>query len=529
MISAGFMVAITYLEWIRWVAIGSLRFNNRIVRVKSVDDQIGFDGLMNSAPELDIEDDNNYVLVLLGNEIRDDSFQLGAGLGAVHLPISAAKAFIPLTERAYRLLEADAARAAVKLEQPVFAPVWEQWLANRRAELRTHRSLLFCKALGLPTPTSYPALPETLESILRGDMQSPAAEKASRLKGSSTYAWALAFGIFGEAVGEEIKVDFSERLKVAALIKETERSYPPNKPQMLSPLVPVAVEMEAFLDSVGYADFPLCLIALVLHYQHLLSTDRPVDLGALLEDLRQLAARGGDRHASIAASFVAQAMENSAVTTLLYQSAPDHFPSLQPASAAYDLRIATKNNLDLKINQDFDSGKNQDKDLDDKEVNLSSADKDAIANDAASDVKVSVPQANELTESEATLDDSIKNSGTCNINTAIEDVSSSTPDKSDDTAQSVPEQLNNRAKSIIASEQSENTKKNNAAKQSSPSTPEVAQADPRSLRASDEKPKKDGSSRTANEKSKRTSKKKKSEKNASEGGNQQGLDLEPSP
>ena len=505
MISAGFMVAVTYLEWIRWVAVGNLRFNNRIVRVKSVDDQIGFDGLMSRAPELDIEDDNNYVLALLGNEILDDSFQFGSGLDTVHLPISAATAFFPLTERAYRLLEADAARAAVKLEQPVFAPVWERWLANRREELRTHRSLLFCKALGLPEPTSFPALPETLNSVLCGDMQSPAAEKASRLKGSSAYAWALAFGLFSEAVGEEIKADFSERLRVASLIKEAERSYPSNKPQMLSSLVPVAVEMEAFLNSEGYGDFPLCLIAVVLHYQHLLSTDRLVDLGALLEDIRQLAARGGERHASLAASFIANTMENSAVTTLLYQSAPDRFPSLQPAPATYELNVATKSSLDSKTAQDSESANSRNKNLDDQGTNLSSADNHVTANGSASDPIDSVAPSNDFTETASTLDESIKNGGAGDNAAAIDDPSSPTPDKTGETAQTT------------------------VAKTPRPPTPAVVQADSNSSPASDEKSKKDGTDGTANEKGKRTSRKKKSEKNISESNNQQGLDLEPGP
>lgn len=338
------MVAVTYLEWLRWVAVGRLRLNDRVVWVRSNDDQMGFDELMNRAPDLDMEDDHGYILAALGDDLHGSimPLQSGSGLGLVHVPVSVVSGFFPLTERAARLLEADASRASVKLNPPQFGSVWAVWLSSRRDELRSNRSSLLCQALGFKELPTNDALPEAIGNVLRGDAQSPAAERASRLKGSSAYAWALAFGFFGEAVGDEVKKEFASRLKLNELLIDIERNYPTSKPQMDSAAVAVSLEMESYLSSVGYEYFPLRLIAVVLHYQHLLGTGREADLQSLLIDLTKLGTDISVRESALAASFIAVEMDDAAVTSLFYQSQPERFPALQPRPVGYELDVEAR-------------------------------------------------------------------------------------------------------------------------------------------------------------------------------------------
>ena len=68
----------------------------------------------------------------------------------------------------------------------------------------------------------------------------------------------------------------------------------------------------------------------MLHYQHLLTSDRPVSLESMLEDLFELGADGGVELAALAAYVIASFMDDGAVSTLMYQAKPASFLAMKP-------------------------------------------------------------------------------------------------------------------------------------------------------------------------------------------------------
>jgi hypothetical protein len=342
--SAGWMIAVSYLEWIRWVATSRLRSANRVTWVQGVDDQAGFDALMDRAPDLNVEDDHSYVLAVFseGAPQRFEPAQAGAGLGAVWMPIDVVASFHPLSERGQRLLEADALRASVRLGEPRFEARWTYWQGRRRRELALHRAQMLCKALNLPQATSGGPVSEAVLGILSGEVPPPNADKAERLRGSMAYAWALGFGVFSQLAGEAAKKEFSARFKLPTLLLSMERDYAPGKPVMQSPAIPASQEMTRHLREACQVEAPVSLIAVVLHYSHLFLTSRHVSLESLLEDLTTLGVESGLGIAALAVESVAMAMDDTAATTLMYQATPESFPALSHARQSYSLDIGAR-------------------------------------------------------------------------------------------------------------------------------------------------------------------------------------------
>lgn len=344
MLSANWMVAVTYLEWIRWIASGRLRCVGRLTYVRGLEDQTGFDALMDRAPDLNVEEDHGYVLAAFKQDDLQhlEPAKTGDGLGAVWMPIAAVTSFFPLSERAQRLLEADASRAGARLGEPVFDRLWQHWQARRRLELAGQRSKMLCTALNLPYPLAEKAVPDALHDVLMGVSPAPNADKAERLRGSSAYAWALSFSLFGEIAGEEAKKGFADRLNLRELLTNMERAYPTAKPVTMSPAIGASQHMTAHLKEHCKLDVSVSLIAVVLHYRHLLETGRSVSLESLLDDLSSLGVTEGLTIASLAAQTVATAMEDAAVTTLLYQSAPQGYAALRHERPAFELDVPAR-------------------------------------------------------------------------------------------------------------------------------------------------------------------------------------------
>ena len=344
MFSSGWMIAVTYLEWIRWVATGRLRCSDRVTWVSGAEDQAGFDALMDRASDLNVGDDHGYVLAgfCQGAPLRFEPAQSGAGLGTVWMPIDVVASFYPLSERGKRLLEADAVRANVRLEEPHFEARWADWQRRRRGDLARQRAAMLCKALNLAAVVADDSVPESVLGILSGLIAPPNAERAESLRGSISYGWALSFAVFSELAGPGARQEFSKRFGLGNLLTGMERAYAPGKPVMQSPAIPAALEMTRHLKEACGVDLPVVLVAVVLHYRHFLTTDRPVSLEALLEDLTALGVRYGPKIAALAAQSVATAMDDAAVTTLMYQAMPEAFPALTHTRPRHTLDIGAR-------------------------------------------------------------------------------------------------------------------------------------------------------------------------------------------
>jgi hypothetical protein len=141
-------------------------------------------------------------------------------------------------------------------------------------------------------------------------------------------------------VGEGTKKALSKQWGLGDLLKNLERGYPIGRPVTGSEAVKVTKEMSRhLLDSSGW-EISVLLMAVVLHYRHLLTSDRPVVLDSLLTDLVELGSDGGVELASMAASAIAPCMDDVAVSTLIYQASPASFLAMKPTKLHASINVA---------------------------------------------------------------------------------------------------------------------------------------------------------------------------------------------
>lgn len=355
-----YTVAVSYLEWIRWVATGWFRCADRVVWVDGADDQLGIDALLDRTPDLQVSDDQGYVIACL----RPDSLISGRvvgrerSVGHLWLSVAAVSSFHPLSVRGARLLEADAERAAVRLGEPLFEKTWADW-RDRRLEDEAHwRGLSLCAAFGLDKPI----LNETsnqVDDILAGRNAAPNAAKVrdDAIEGTRALGWASAMSV--AVMQSDVKAAFkecSEFGKVQSLIKGLRNDFDLGRPLLDDEATVTFVrDVDGVLQKLGARVLPLELMATVLHYRSLATGGRQLTLDALVDDLVAIALED-PHHASLAAYFIGRSMENVAVTTLLYQSEPARYAALAPSAGRKQLNVMSLAARRLEARQPVDEG-----------------------------------------------------------------------------------------------------------------------------------------------------------------------------
>jgi hypothetical protein len=353
-----YTVAVSYLEWIRWVATGWFRCADRVVWVDGADDQSGIDALLDRTPDLQVSDDQGYVIACL----RTDSLISGRvsgrdrSLGHLWLSVAAVSSFHPLSIRGARLLEADAERAAVRLGEPLFEKAWADW-RDRRLEDEAHwRGLSLCAAFGLDKP----ALNESsnqVDDILAGRKAAPNAAKIrdDAIDGTRALGWASAMSI--AVMDSDVRAAFNETSEFGAiksLIKAHRNDFDLRRPLLDDETTVTFVRgVDGVLQKLGSRVLPLELMATVLHYRSLATGGRQLTLEALVDDLVAIALED-PHHASLAAYFIGRSMENVAVTTLLYQSEPARYAALAPAPGRTQLSVMSRAARRLEARQPLD-------------------------------------------------------------------------------------------------------------------------------------------------------------------------------
>jgi len=353
-----YTVAVSYLEWIRWVATGWFRCADRIVWVHGADDQSGIDALLDRTPDLQVSDDQGYVIACL----RTDSLISGRvsgrerSVGHLWLSVAAVSSFHPLSIRGARLLEADAERAAVRLGEPLFEKAWADWRDLRLEDEAHWRGLSLCAAFGLDNPV----LDETsnqVNDILAGRKAAPNAAKVREdaIDGTRALGWASAMSI--AVMDSDVRAAFNETSEfggVKSLIKSLRNDFDLGCPLLDDEKTVTFVRgVDEVLRKLGARVLPLDLMATVLHYRSLATSGRQLTLDALVEDLVAIALED-PHHASLAAYFIGRSMENVAVTTLLYQSEPASYSALAPAPGQRRFNVMSLAARQLEAKQSID-------------------------------------------------------------------------------------------------------------------------------------------------------------------------------
>lgn len=336
-------VAVSYLEWIRWVATGWFRCADRVVFLEGPEDQSGVDALMDRTPDLQVSDDQGYVIACLKHDDLLSKRYNGRerALGQLWLSVASVSRFYPLSARGARLLEADSERAAVRLGEPLFEKAWVDW-RDRRLEEEAHwRGLSLCAAFGLGMPI-LENISSRVGDILAGRQPAPNAadvrEKA--IEGTQALGWASAMSV---AVMEpEVRTAFKETpefVEIQSLIKTYRADFDLRRPLLDDETtVKFARRTDVVLRTLGAQSLPLEVMATALHYRSLATGGRQLSLNALVEDLISIALADLN-HASLSAYFIGRSMENVAVTTLLYQSEPTRYSALAPDAVRQQLNV----------------------------------------------------------------------------------------------------------------------------------------------------------------------------------------------
>jgi hypothetical protein len=341
--TAGWTVAVSYLEWIRWVATGWFRCADRVVWLGGLQDQAGMDSLMDRAPDLQVSDDQGYVVALLrpdffGNSKRSAT---ASALGHLLLPLGSVQGFIPLSSRGARLIEADAERAAVHLREPMFEPLWASWRDRRIEEEANRRGLSLCVALGLEEPELTRIDPGVLD-ILAGRTAAPNAAKAggAALEGTRAFGWAAALSVV--LMEERVRSVAEGSVKFAeakAALKALKADFDVRRSLLEDEIMrPLGAAIDQIVSGAGEEALPVHVQAVVIHYSNLAAGGGQLSLHAMLEDLSTVAMQDPG-NASLCAYCIGRSMENVAVTTLLYQSDPDCYRALSPARPSHELNV----------------------------------------------------------------------------------------------------------------------------------------------------------------------------------------------
>lgn len=343
-----YTVAVSYLEWIRWIATGWFRCADRVVWVKGVEDQQGMDALMDRTPDLQVSDDQGYVIARLNPDalISGRVGERERSVSHLWLSVASVSSFHPLSSRGARLLEADAERATVFLGEPIFENLWVDW-RDRRLEDESHwRGLSLCAALGLESPDLL-HIPNQVTDILTGRKLVPnAADIRERaIEGTRALGWVSAMSV--ALLDPAIRAAFKERpedLEVRTMMKRLREDFDLSRPLLDNESVKsISRDIDRVLRDLGAGVLPIALVAIVSHYRSLALGAREISLGALIEDLVALAIDNLST-ASLAAYFIGRSMENVAVTTLLYQSSQDRYPSIVPVAAERNLNVVAQAN-----------------------------------------------------------------------------------------------------------------------------------------------------------------------------------------
>jgi len=338
-----YTVAVSYLEWIRWVATGWFRCADRVVWVDGFEDQQGIDALMDCTPDLQVSDDQGYVIARLKSDALISYRRDGSERSVGHLWLSmvAVSSFHPLSTRGARLLEADAERAAVRLGEPIFEKLWIDW-RDRRLEDEAHwRGLSLCAAFGLEVP-DLGKVSSQIVDILAGRKLAPnAADVRERaIDGTRALGWASAMSV--ALIDPAVKTAFTEMPEngeIKTLIKALRGEFDLHRPLLNDEAIKkIAQDIDVILHNLGAKVLPLEPMATVLHYRSLAVGGRELSLDALIGDLVALAS-SDPNYASLSAYFVGRSMENVAVTTLLYQSNPGGYSALAPVVRQQELNV----------------------------------------------------------------------------------------------------------------------------------------------------------------------------------------------
>jgi Pyruvate/2-oxoacid:ferredoxin oxidoreductase gamma subunit len=329
---SAWMFVATYPEWLNWIAIGRIRCNGRVSRVRDSEDTDGFALLMDRAPDISIDDDQAFILAKLKPNFR--SFQQDVASSnsqeLTWLLIEAVDEFIPVSDRGARLIEADAQRAKAKIGPAIFQNAWQSWTSVHKDLRADSRGRTLVKVMGLSEP-NLSSIPSQISNYLSGKISLPNAEKASELRATNAFAWAASFAVFGVLVGEEEKKARTQELGLGEVIRKLRQDFSVKEPVLKDRLLrDIGQKLSEVIQSRLGIDVSILQLVVVFHYADVIASGKDVVLHSLVKDIGDVVMECGPIAGANTAYMIGRAMDDIAVTTLAYASTPLMFSSLVP-------------------------------------------------------------------------------------------------------------------------------------------------------------------------------------------------------
>ena len=329
---SAWMFVATYPEWLNWIAVGRIRCNGRVSRVRDSEDIDGFALLMDRAPDISIDDDQAFILAKLKPNFR--SFQQDVASSnsqeLTWLLIEAVDEFIPVSDRGARLIEADAQRAKAKIGSAIFQNAWHSWTAIQKDVRADCRGRTLVKVMGLGEP-NLSSIPSQISNYLSGKISLPNAEKASELRATNAFAWAASFSVFGVLVGEEEKKARTQELGLGEVIRKLRQDFSVKEPVLKERLLrDIGQKLSEVIKSRLGIDVSIPQLVVVFHYADVIASGKDVVLHSLVKDIGEVVMECGPIAGANTAYMIGRSMDDIAVTTLAYASAPLTFSSLVP-------------------------------------------------------------------------------------------------------------------------------------------------------------------------------------------------------
>lgn len=339
--TAQWLFVATYPEWLNWIASGRIRCNDRITRVNGIADKDGFALLMDRAPDVSIEDDQAYVIAKLKPNFRSFLLDVDSAISPdlVWLELGSVESFLPLSERGSRLIEADAQRARARLGAPIFQEAWQSW-RDTQLHLRSHwRGQAFISAFGL-SDSDLIDFPEETKHIYSGIATLPNAEKRLELSGTNAFPWAAAFAVFGTLVNEEEKKSQTRALDLREMIGGLSKDFSIKNPITTEKKYrDNAIELTRYIKEKVNIDVSIMQAVVIFHYLETIRAGKEVVLESLIEDLVQLGLADGIQATTTAAYKIGRMMDEIAVQSLVYSTAPDEYVSLNTVKLTCNVNI----------------------------------------------------------------------------------------------------------------------------------------------------------------------------------------------
>lgn len=329
---SAWMFVATYPEWLNWIAVGRIRCNGRVSRVRDSEDLDGFALLMDRAPDISIDDDQAFILAKLKPNFR--SFQQDVASSnsqeLTWLLIEAVDEFIPVSDRGARLIEADAQRAKAKIGPAIFQNAWQSWTSIQKDFRADWRGRTLVKVMGLGEP-NLSSIPNQISNYLSGKISLPNADKASELRATNAFAWAASFSVFGVLVGEEEKKARTQELGLGEVIRKLRQEFSVKEPILKDRLLrDVGQKLSEVIKSRLGIDVSILQLVVVFHYADVIASGKEVVLHSLVKDIGEVVMECGPIAGANTAYMIGRAMDDIAVTTLAYASTPLTFSSLVP-------------------------------------------------------------------------------------------------------------------------------------------------------------------------------------------------------